>query len=262
MPADVLRLDLRLRRRSVVASTLGVAAYAFVIVALYPAFRHDSGLDQLSRSNPTIGALLGATGSLTSPAGWMNANLYTNVLPLFGLLLTIGYGASAIAGQDEEGTLGLVASLPLTRQQILLQKVVALVLLSVAVPVVCGVLTVVGRGYGVDLPTTALVETTVAAALMSLDFGLAALALGAWTGRRGTAVGVSAGVAAAAYVVSALSPVVDAVHRVRYASPLYAAVGAGQVHDGVAAAMWLVLVGLAVVLTAAAREGFRRADLH
>ena len=56
------------------------------------------------------------TGTLTSPAGWVDANAYTNFLPLIMLLLTIGYGADAIAGQNDDGTLGLLVVLPLPRQ--------------------------------------------------------------------------------------------------------------------------------------------------
>ena len=64
-----------------------------------------------------MAALFGVTGTLTSPAGWVDANAYTNFLPLIMLLLTIGYGAAAIAGQNDDGTLGLLVVLPLARRQ-------------------------------------------------------------------------------------------------------------------------------------------------
>jgi hypothetical protein len=41
------------------------------------------------------------------------------------LLLTVGYGASSIAGRDQDGELALVVALPLARGAILLQKVAA-----------------------------------------------------------------------------------------------------------------------------------------
>ncbi|HWU22470.1 MAG TPA: ABC transporter permease subunit [Nocardioides sp.] len=262
MPADVLRLDLRLRRRSIAAYSLGLAGYTFLIVALYPTFRHDAGLDQLTSSNPTLSALFGASGSLTSPAGWMNANLYANFLPLFALLMTIGYGAFAVAGQDEDGTLGEIAGLPLTRDRILVQKVLALAGLSLLVPVVCSAVTLAGRAYGIDLPASALVQTTLSSAVMAFDLGLVALAVGAWTGRRATALGVAAGVAATAYVVSSLAPVVAVVHHLRYLSPIYWGVGADQIHDGVGIASASLLLALAIVGVLAARIGFRRLDIH
>ena len=60
---------------------------------------YGSVVNLLGGVNSTVAALFGATGSLTSPTGWLNANIYSNFLPLVVLLLTIGYGASAIAGQ-------------------------------------------------------------------------------------------------------------------------------------------------------------------
>ena len=105
MRTDVTRLDLVGRRRALLGYSVGAALYAFVIVALYPSFEHSTGLDSLTKNSPTIAALLGAVGSITSPAGWLSVNLYANFFPLLVLLATIGYGASSLAGQDEEGTL-------------------------------------------------------------------------------------------------------------------------------------------------------------
>src|SRR5664279_1047697 len=127
MRTEIARLDLQNRRRSTIGYAAGATLYMLVIVALYPTFKHSTGLDKLITDNPTVSAMFGATGSLTTPAGWLNANAYTNLLPLIMLLLTIGYGASAIAGQDEDGTLGLLVLLPLPRHQILTQKIWAVI---------------------------------------------------------------------------------------------------------------------------------------
>ena len=97
MRADVTFLDLRLRRRSLLGYTTGMALYTLVIVALYPQFKNSLSLDQLTRHGSAVAALFGATGTLTSPAGWLNANIYANFLPLIMLLITVGYGAACIA---------------------------------------------------------------------------------------------------------------------------------------------------------------------
>jgi ABC-2 type transport system permease protein len=262
MSADIARLDLRLRRRSSVAYAAGVGAYAFLIVLLYPSFEHDASLDSLSTSNPTVAALFGAAGSLTSPAGWMNANLYANFLPLFALLMTIGYGAAAVAGQDEDGTLGNVASLPSSRQRIVLEKVAVLGMVSLPVPVVSLVAALVGRGFDIELSVWTLVQVTATAALMAFDFGLLALLVGIVTASRASALGISAAVAGAAYVLSSLAPVVHWIHTIRYASPIYWGVGADQLHDGATVGQILLLVLTGLVMAALARHRFERLDIH
>jgi ABC-2 type transport system permease protein len=260
--ADIARWDLRLRRRSTLAYSVGLAGYAVLIVVLYPTFEHDASLDQLTSGNATLSALLGATGSLTSPAGWMNANLYANFAPLFALFMTIGYGAAAIAGQDEDGTLGGIAGLPVTRTTLLAEKVAALVVLSLPVPLVTLVAALVGRGFDVTLDTSALVGTTLGLALLGLDFGLVAVAVGTWTGHRSTAVGIAVSLAAVAYVVSALAPVVDWVHSIRFVSPFYWSVGADQLETGLDLGSALALLLVAVAMAVIAFGGFRRMDIH
>jgi ABC-2 type transport system permease protein len=262
MSVEVARLDLRLRRRSSLAYAAGVGAYPLLIVVLYPSFRNDNSLNDLSTSNPKLAALFGAAGSLTSPDGWMNANLYANFVPLFALLMTIGYGASAVAGQDEEGTLGGVASLPITRRRLLLEKTAALAVLSLPVPVVSFAASLVGNGFELDLGIGVLTQVTISSALMAFDLGLLALAVGAWSGSRGTALGVAVAAAALGYVISSLAPVVHWIHAIRYASPVYWGVGGNPLLHGVGTAGTILLVLTAAVIGVLAWAGFRRLDIH
>ena|SRR5487761_1255567 len=88
MLADITRLELRLRCRSAIGYAAGMALYTLVVVALYPSFKNSTSLNSLSGS--TAAALFGVTGQLTSPGGWLNANIYGNFFPLIMLILTIG----------------------------------------------------------------------------------------------------------------------------------------------------------------------------
>lgn len=105
--------DLSTRRRSLSGYSAGMALYALAVVALYPVFKHSTSLDNLIKSDSTAAALFGVTGKISSTGGSLNANLYANFFPLVTLLLTVGYGAACLAGQDEDGTLGLIATPPL-----------------------------------------------------------------------------------------------------------------------------------------------------
>jgi len=262
MSAEVMRLDLRLRRRMVLGCAIGIGVYAFLIVALYPAFKDDASLDALSQGSPTLAALFGASGSLTSVEGWLNANLYANFVPLVSLLLTIGYGAAAIAGQDEDGILGLTATLPISRRHILIQKTITLGLLALVVPGTTLACLVAGPNFQLTPDWSSTILTTLGTALLALDFGLLALSVGALTESRGTALGVASTAAAGAYLISSLAPAVNWVHSIRWTSPFYWAVGNDQLTQGLGlgAAAALVIVGGA--LCTAAAVGFERLDVH
>lgn len=262
MVAEIMRLDLRLRRRSILGYAVGIAIYAFVIVAIYPAFKNDTSLNQFTSQNSTIAALFGATGSLTSPSGWLNANLYTNFVPLIMLLLTIGYGASCIAGQAEDGTLGLIATLPVSRRNIATQKLAAMILQALAVAVITALCIVIGRWFDIAIGAGALVGVTAGIVLLGSAFGALALLIAATTGNRGIALGVASAVAASSYLISSLAPAVNWLRPARYSSLFFYAVGDGQLEHGLNIPDLAVIAIVTATLAVVAVIAFDRLDIR
>jgi ABC-2 type transport system permease protein len=262
MSPELTLMDLRLRRRSMLWYAVGMALYAFIIVAMYPSMKNDTSLSDLMQGNETAAALFGVTGSLTSPVGWTNGNLYANFLPLLVLLLTIGYGANAIAGQSEEGILGVVASLPLSRRRLVLEKAAALVVVALPMALVTLAVVLIGPRYQLDLGVWPVIGTTLTVVLLGVDFGLLALAVGAATGGRGVALATASVLAVAAYLISSLAPVISWAHTVRVLSPFYWAIGDNQLDGGPSATAIIVLTGLALALLAAALGAIRRLDIR
>jgi ABC-2 type transport system permease protein len=259
MRADITRLDLRLRRRSAIGYASGLALYTLIVVALYPSFKHSTSLDALSGS--TAAALFGVTGKLTSPGGWLNGNIYGNFFPLIMLMLTIGYGAASLGGQDEDGTLALTTTLPLRRRAILIQKVSAMALQALLLSAAVTIFVLVGHGFQLNVATGNAVSVAFAVTLMGLDFGLVAMAVGAAT-NRGTALGVSSGLAAASYLISSLASTISAIRPGRYLSLFYWSAGNDQITDGVAIIDFAVLLAVGCCALLAAIAAFRRADLN
>lgn len=262
MSLDVARLDLRLRRRATLGYAIGSVAYTFVIVALYPSMRHDTGLDNLTKNDPAMAALFGAVGSITSPVGWLNANLFVNFAPLLVLLVTIGYGASCIAGQNEDDTLALIAVLPMTRGNIVTQKVLALFAQAAAVSIVTGLVVLLGRNFELGVPIGHLMGATAGLLLLGVDLGLLALVIGTTTGSRGLALGITSAVAVVSYVISTMALAVTWMKPLRPVSLFSWAVGRNQLAAGLSPASWAVLLGVAVVLTALATRTFDRFEVR
>ena len=133
-----------------------------------------------------------------------------------------------------------------------------------AVPVSLATLLCVLLGRGFDLPITAagLVGVTIGTMLLAIDFGALALLVGASSGSRGAALGITSSVAAAAYLISSLAPVVHWLHPTRFASPFFYAVGDGQLSNGLSLTDAVVLLTVAAVLIVAAMAAFERLDVH
>jgi beta-exotoxin I transport system permease protein len=260
--ADVAQLDVSLRRRSLIGYTLGMAVYTLVVVALYPAFKDSASLDKLIKSDSTAAALFGVTGSLTSPGGWLNGNIYANFFPLVMLLLTVGYGAASLAGQDEDGTLCLVATLPVRRPVIVLEKAAAMALQAAVLAAGTAVCVVIGRSFDLAVPVGNVASISAATCLMGLDFGIVAMAIGAATGRRATALGAGTALAAASYLVSSLAPVASWIRPGKYVSLFYWSVGDNQISQGVSLADYAVLLTVGLFALYATSLAFRRLDLH
>ena len=262
MHADIARLDFANRRRSLLGYCLGMAVYALVVVAIYPAFKTSTSLDKLIQSDSTAAALLGVTGRISSSGGWLNANIYANFLPLIMLLLTIGYGAACLAGQDEDGTLSLLAVLPVRRRAIVAQKAAAMTAQAAVLAVTVAVLVIIGRSFQLEISAAHVASISAAVLLMGLDFGIVTMAAGALTGRRGAAIGTGTAIAAASYLLSSLAPVVSWIQPGRYASLFYWSVGNNQISHGVSPGDYTVLIATGLCALAAAMLAFRRLDLH
>ncbi len=262
MTTEILGRDLAERRRSLFAYTAGMAAYVLVVVAIYPAFKDSTSLDSFASSNAGLAAVFGVSGSLTSSAGWLSANVYANFFPLVLLLLSVGYGAACIAGQEESGLLELTLSLPFRRTTVVAEKIGALAVQVAVLSVVVFLTSWCGTFFQMDLSVSRLAMTTAATGLMAVDFGLLALALGAVTGNRGLSIGIATVVAAASYLVSSLAPVVSAIEPFRILSLFYWSVGDNQLSSGTSAASYGVLVGVGALTAVAGLILFERHDLR
>jgi ABC-2 type transport system permease protein len=112
-----------------------------------------------------------------------------------------------------------------------------------------------------DVSAAHLAAATASAALLAAGFGAIAMLAGALSGHRGVAVGVSAAGAVAAYLVSSLAAIVDALRPLRQASPFYHYVASDPLRGGLELDHVGFLVAVAVVAAAAAVVAFDRRDL-
>ncbi|MDQ6617371.1 MAG: hypothetical protein M3083_22145 [Actinomycetota bacterium] len=106
-----------------------------------------------------------------------------------------------------------------------------------------------------------LAGVTVGVILLGVDFGLLAMLVGSKTGSRGTALGVSSGVAAASYLLSSLAPAVAWLHPLRYLSVFYYSVGDNQLTYGMGLAQLAVLTVAGILLIIATQRAFEHLDV-
>lgn len=114
---------------------------------------------------------------------------------------------------------------------------------------------------GMELGIANVLAINVGLALLALLFGSLAMAVGAWTGRRGMAAGVAAGAAVAAFFVNGLAPLVSALETPQKFSPFYWFLDPKPLVNGFAWGQLLLLGAVSVGFFAAAAWAFRRRDI-
>ena len=188
---------------------------------------------------------------------------------VFGLLasltlagLAVSIGAASVAGEERDGTIGILLGNPRSRRQLLVSKGGAMVALTLV-----GALVALGAAYlapavlDVDIGATDLVAVTSHLFLNALLWGTMAMTFGAMTGNRTFASAVTAGVMALCYFLVGLLPLTDAGADIAKALPWYWFDGHDPLNNGFAPGYAALQVGASVVLLALAWRGVEARDL-
>lgn len=251
---------MRTSRRGLVLWGLALAAVTAIYVGFYPSM----GTADMQRAIDSMpDALVTALGydQLSTPAGYVSSTVYALLAPILLLVFAIGTGARLIAGQEEDGTLELSFTAPVARWRLLAERMLALwttVLLLVAVVVATTLLLV--RAMDIDLPDENVLAGGLGLFLLVLAFGTLALSIGAATGRRGLALGVTAALAVAAFVLDAIAPLVGA-EWMAAVSPFSWFLGGEPLREGIDVAGFSRLALFAVAAALLGPPTFGRRDL-
>jgi ABC-2 type transport system permease protein len=245
---------------------LGLVGLVALMISVYPSVRDNRSLNQLVNDYPdALKGFVAFGGQLdyVSGAGYLGSELFSLMIPLLLLVAAIGAGSRAIAGEEEAGTLDLLLANPISRRRVALEKLAALFVEVAALGVVLFVALVVGA-HAVTLETSAghLAAATASAVMLAVSFGVIAMLLGAATGRRARASGITAALAVAAYVLNGLAPLVEALKPFRRVSLFYHYAASDPLRHGLDLSHATVLIVVGVVAAALVPIVFDRRDLE
>ena len=200
--------------------------------------------------------------SLSSGPGFLHMELYSLVLPLLLIIFAVGFGARAVAGEEEDGTLDLILAGPVSRLRLLAHQFAAMTVLTFLIGLVNYLaILLAGAAFGMGLSPAKLAAATFGVVLIALVFGSLALAVGATTGKRGMAVAVASAAALAAYLIFSLADVVTWLGTVQKASPWYYYAASTPLLKGLEWAHAGVLAAIAIALPVAGGVVLNRRDL-
>ncbi|MFH1689580.1 MAG: ABC transporter permease subunit [Candidatus Eisenbacteria bacterium] len=260
MSASVFAKALSDRWRLVAIVSAFLAAMNVLVMMLFGSLGEQYG--ELMEALPAeILAALGA-GDLGTPVGWLNAEMFSFVIPIGVVAVGILVGVGAIAGEEDKNTLNMLLAAPVDRMQVAWSKVTAMVLLLALVAAATFTSLVIGAAIGnVEIGADKLLAGSFMGLLFGIFFASLAFGIGAGTGRSGLAAFVSAGVAVVAFVVHAFLPLVKGWEWVQKASPYYWYLGPNPLANGVDVPSAALFAGLSAVFVLVGVLAFNRRDI-
>ncbi len=257
----VITKTLRDQRRGLIAWGIGVAALVIVMSLMWPSVRDMPDLEKLVDNYPEALRKVFKIDTFTTPTGYLNAELFSLILPAVFLVFSIGRGARLIAGEEEDRTLAVLLCSAPSRTRVATEKAVALVMTVIALGGILFAAMLVASGIvGMRLALGDIARGTIALTALGIEFGLVALAVGAFSGRRSTAVGVATLIATAGFVLYLLGQLIAAIEPWRGLSPFAQALDRGPL-----GADWsigtLVLLATGAAAFGAALPRFLRRDI-
>ena len=187
---DLLRHELRVRRGSFIGWAVGLAFFCAIYTLIYPNLPAE-----VREIDARALALLESIGIQTFATyeGFILGTMF-NFLPLLVGLFGAMIGVGALAGEEDEGTLELLAALPVSRVQLVLVKALALCISAALVMIFDGLIAAgVFALLALDTPVTAvdMFLTTQSLWLMAFVFLAIGLFLGAYLPNRSVALGAA-----------------------------------------------------------------------
>jgi ABC-2 type transport system permease protein len=234
---------------------------SFLPVAIKSAADLKGYLENLPEAFKAAFGITTAAGIFT-PTGFFNTELFSLIIPLMFLIYAVVFGAGAIAGEEETGTLDLLLANPIPRWRVALEKFLAMVLGLGIITLVSWLGFVIGvYVYDINISLAKLAAANVSSALLGLSFGAVAFGIGCATGRKSLAAGVAIGLTAASYILNVMSKVVDSLEPYEKLSLFFYSTDADPLSHGLRFADIGVFLAVIAVFLIGGLVLFNRRDL-
>jgi ABC-2 type transport system permease protein len=253
---------LREERGALIGWTIGVVAFCLVMLSIFPSIHGNVNFAKLLNAYPEALRKMFQVEDYTTGPGYLRAEVFSFVAPLLLTLFAVLWGSDLTAGEEERRTIDLLLANPVSRRRFVVEKWLALIagtaMLAAALEVALGV---IGPLFKLHVAWTGLTAEVLASWLFAVAFGTLGLSLGAATGRRGLARGITTTLALASYLLSTLSNLVSWLRPVRNLSLWQHTLGVDPLGSGFHLDRIGLVVAVTLVFAGAALWAFDRRDL-
>lgn len=261
----ILLWELRRRRNFTLWWGIGIVAMVAVLMSIYPSIHQQAAqLDQIMKQLPqSVRALRGGDTDLSSPVGYLNAEVFYITLPLLFIIMAVNLGSGLLAKDEQEHTLELILARPVSRGTILLAKAFSGLLIVAALGLVATLtVTISAKLVGMNLALSDIALAGVGTTVFAASFGTLAYALSAasiFSRKLGIIIAVIASFGG--YLLESLSSISDVVKSFAQLLPYHYFAPKDLLTGKLDRGLALYMLGIFVVCSIVSFIGFRRRDI-
>jgi ABC-2 type transport system permease protein len=258
---EISRKALWDQRKNLFGWAIGLAGATFIYTGVYGVF-DPTEFDTIMDSLPDTMIQAFGWENMASPSGYLGSTVYGLVVPILTIVFAIAFGTRLLAADEEAGTLELIATYPVSRISLVLQRGLTVGVASFAMAtVVFAVAALLAGPVELEVPLGNLLAASFQLGLLALVFGSLVMAMGGFIGRRGVVMGAAAVVAVVSYFGSTIVPQISGLAWFQNLSVFHYYGGARVLEGGFVVTDALILIGLSVIFVALAAFAFNRRDI-
>lgn len=259
----VFRQALRDSRRGIIGWSLGMALFFAFMLLFYPLIMQKMEAFAAFMENPLVVALLGGETDFATPEGYVGVYVLT-YMPLVLAFYLVVLALGITAGEEERGTADILLSAPVPRWRVIVEKYLALVVITIIVMVATylGVLLGMAVTPEVQVSLSRLAEAFIAQLPLNLLIAAVALLFSTITRSRGTAGALVGTVVVVSYFLNTLVAMGDqSIQWMRKFSMFFYVGTTSVLKNGIVWGDFVVLAVATLVLFGLALWFFQRRDL-
>ncbi len=264
-PGIIFKRTLWDSRMGIIGWGVGVGLITLLIVVLFPTITQIKGFAEMLES-PIYKAFLGEAAdaaAFLTPEGFL-AVYVVAFTPLYLAIYLVMLGLNVTAGEEERGTIDLLMSTPIPRWQVIVEKFLAIVVITLLILAINFALGLAGLLITPDMTVSPIRLAEGSLAMLPVSVLMAALAmlLATVTRSRGLAGGLTGAVIIASYMITTLSEVAtEALGPVKPLSFFTYHHSVQIMREGILWGDFLLLSTITVVMVGLALFFFQRRDL-
>ncbi|MET0979833.1 MAG: ABC transporter permease subunit [Candidatus Saccharimonadales bacterium] len=252
------------KRAFIFGWSLGLIVLSFMMMAFYPAFHQDSGIDELVKNLPAaFQGLVGDLNNLKALSTYIGSQLFDVRIPIFVSILTIILAVSLTVTEEEKGQLRTLTALPLSRTHILFSKWLAIVVICLLAAFATAIGIEVGLvAIGETLDWMVVLRLCAMMWLLSVTLATVIFGIGLATGKRGLTMGFAVIVAIGSFILTTFARSVEWLQPYEILSIFHYFPAATVARDAIATGDVLVYLVIIAVFLVIGAVGFRQRDIR